>query len=90
MSPNEDVKINPDHPNVLTPDYLNSLISLEKGAVELLAGSSILNPVVITGEQKKAIEFMIKEGIYPPGAIIRRSYSNGNHQDKYYFEYSYR
>lgn len=82
------VEIRSDYPNVLTPDYLNSLISLEKSAVKLLAGSSILNPVIITGEQKKAIEFLIREGIYPPGARIRRSYVNGSHEDMYYFEYS--
>jgi hypothetical protein len=84
-SPGEAIRIRPDYPNVLTPEYLDPLTSAEKIAVKMLASSSISHQVVIRGDAQKAIEYLIKEKIYPRGARIRMRINRN--ECSYYLEY---
>jgi len=76
----------PEYPNVLTSDYLSSLIEVERSGVSKLRGSSFLYPVNLDEQYRIAVEYLIKERIFPQHASIRRRKGEDG-ADSYYLDY---
>lgn len=70
-------------PNVLTETYLNSLAPSDVPVVQKLAGSSFGFPVEFDNRERALIDYLVKEGLHPPGARIRLKPSG----KEGYFEY---
>jgi hypothetical protein len=74
------------YPKVLTPGFLSSLTSKEATAVIKLNKSSFQYPVELSEDDRMAVDYMMREKIYPEGTKIL-SKRNGFGRTVYFFEY---
>lgn len=82
-------KNRPEYPNVLSSEYLSSLVEAERNGASKLRGSSFSNPIKLDELSKTAVEYLMKERIFPQNASIRKRKGDDG-SDYYYFDYHLR